>query len=202
MMRLMSTKKDATLFDETSPSEESIFFMKSIMFDPFFYISIKNLGYIRSTIMDLILEFQEFLETELLQEAEKFSFFPQWKDGGILLIKGIPMKDGLVRLYATRVRRVYSEGLRGFFKAQSYGDFFIVLQKFDGSFVVEKIDGSLPVLGRAMGLKSYVIGLNAKTGKTPLWQESVRETSFPKFLKEFEVPLQNLPGIYYPTSRS
>ena len=151
--------------------------------------------------MKIILEFEEFLESEELLESGNFTFFPKWKDGGILLIKGIPMRDGLTRLYATRVRRVYGEGLRGFFKAQSYGEFFIVLQKFNGSFTVEKIDSRPEVLARAMGLKSHTIGLNAKTGKTPMWQDSVGETSFPKFLKEFEEPLKNLPGIYYPTSR-
>jgi hypothetical protein len=141
--------------------------------------------------MSQILDFSGFLN-------EGFTYFPEWKEGGILLIKGIPMKDGKTRLYATRVSKVYPEGIRGFFKAQLYRDFYIIMQKFDGSFIEGKIDGSLDVLGRAMGLKSYAIGLNAKTGKTPIWQDSIKETNFSKFLKEWGVSISELPGVHFP----
>lgn len=149
--------------------------------------------------MENLFEFQEFVGLNPVSEGEGFTFFPKWKDGGILLIKGIPLRDGLTRLYATRVKNLYPEGLRGFFKALSYGEFFIVMKRFDGGLEVEKIPSSPEILQRAMGLKSQVVPLNAKTGKTPLWQDSVSFVSFPRFLEEFKGPIENLPDIFFPS---
>ena len=149
----------------------------------------------------MILNFKEFTASNL-NESESPSFFPQWKDGGILLIKGIPQRDGLTRLYATRVRKIAVEGLRGFSKAYTYPEFYVIGRRFDGSLSANKFLINSETLKRAVGINSFSIGLNSKTGKTPLWRDSIKETDFKKFLGEFKDSILALDGIFLPNLNS
>ena len=145
----------------------------------------------------MILNFEQFL-LEQINESSGNTYFPRWRDDGILLIRGLPQRDGLTRLYAARVKRIVGEGLRGFFKAYTYPDFFIVTQKWNGDLDVNKIPSTPEILQRIMGIKSLAIGLNAKTGKTPLWEKSVQEANFRRFLDEFKDAIKDIPGIHFP----
>ena len=145
----------------------------------------------------MILDFPSFLDS-VLNENETTTFFPKWADGGILLIRGLPQKDGLTRLYATRVRKVAVEGLRGFSKAYTYPEFYVVSRKFDGNLGINKFMAAPEILRKAIGMSSNSIGLNSKTGKTPLWRESIKETSFDKFFKESKDNILGIDQIYFP----
>ena len=145
----------------------------------------------------MILDFPSFLDS-VLNETETTTFFPKWADGGILLIRGLPQKDGLTRLYATRVRKVAVEGLRGFSKAYTYPEFYVVSRKFDGNLGINKFMAAPEILRKAIGMSSNSIGLNSKTGKTPLWRESIKETSFDKFFKESKDNILGIDQIYFP----
>jgi hypothetical protein len=149
----------------------------------------------------MILNFKEFTASNL-NEGETQSFFPQWKDGGILLIRGIPQRDGLTRLYATRVRKIAVEGLRGFSKAYTYQEFYVIGRRFDGSLSANKFLINPETLKRAIGINSFSVGLNAKTGKTPLWRDSIKETDFKKFLGEFKDSILSLDDIFFPSLNS
>lgn len=145
----------------------------------------------------MILDFTNFIES-FLNENESPTFFPKWTDGGILLIRGLPQRDGLTRLYATRVKRVAVEGLRGFSKAYTYPEFYVVSRRFNGNLGINKFQPSPEILKKTLGMSSHSIGLNSKTGKTPLWRESVKEVNFDKFLKEKKDDILGIPQIYFP----
>jgi hypothetical protein len=145
----------------------------------------------------MILDFSSFLDS-VLNENETTIFFPKWADGGILLIRGLPQKDGLTRLYATRLRKVAVEGLRGFSKAYVYPEFYVVSRKLDGNLGINKFMTTPEILRKAIGMSSNSIGLNSKTGKTPLWRESIKETSFDKFLKGNKDNILGIDQIYFP----
>lgn len=147
--------------------------------------------------MRTILLFENFCE-EQSSLLESSNFFPTWKEGGILLIRGIPLKDGLTRLYAARVTRVFTDGLRGFMKAYFSHQLYVVLKNSKGGFVEGKFPSDLPALKRVTGLNSYAVGLNSKTGKTPLWRESIQETNFDKFFSKYQFEIESIPGIYFP----
>ncbi len=149
----------------------------------------------------MVFNFKEF-EEAVLNEGESQSFFPQWKDGGILLIRGIPQRDGLTRLYATRVRKIAVEGLRGFSKAYTYPEFYVIGRRFDGSLSANKFLINPETLKRAVGINFFSIGLNAKTGKTPFWRDSIKEIDFKKFLAGFKDSILALGGIFLPNLNS
>lgn len=145
----------------------------------------------------MILNFLSFVNLNL-NENEGTTFFPKWVDGGILLIKGLPRKDGLTRLYATRVKKVEAEGLRGFSKAYTYPEFYVVSRRFNGDLGINKFLATPQILKEALGMASNSIGLNSKTGKTPLWRESIKESSFDKFLKQNKEAILGMDRIYFP----
>ncbi len=109
---------------------------------------------------------------------------PEWREGGIVLLKGKVLKDGYPRLYAAKLRKLW-QNPRGGFMVNLHPQIYIILRE-GYSYSAHKIDATQKILATAVGIESYNVVLNAKSGKTPLWRESVKEIHFPKFLKEWE----------------
>lgn len=130
-----------------------------------------------------LLNFDEFLKinensTSLVQQD------PDWKEGGIVLIKGKVLKDGYPRLYSARLKKLWSNP-RGGFMVNLDPKIYVIVKSGSG-YEARKIDPTQKILATAVGIESYNVVLNSKSGKTPLWRKSVNEIHFPKFLKDWE----------------
>lgn len=109
---------------------------------------------------------------------------PDWREGGIVLIRGNVLSDGYPRLYAGRIDRLWVND-RGAIMVKLQPDIHIILRE-GYKFVDKKIMINPEIMKRALGLSSYNLALNAKTGKTPIWDKTINTTSFPKILSEWE----------------
>lgn len=132
--------------------------------------------------------------SEWIYEGFNFSS-PEWREGGIVLIKGIPLRDGYPRLYLGRVSNLWinSSGAR---MVKLQPEIHIVLREGFG-FVAKKIMITPEILRNALGLSSYSLALNSKTGKTPIWESSIKTTNIPGFLKEWETVLDSYKEFKY-----
>ena len=137
--------------------------------------------------MENILGFQDF--SQLLESYNPVSQDPQWREGGIVFIRGNVLHDGKPRLYAARVKRLWRRD-GGFFMVNLYPELFIILR--DGwGFSANKIQINKDTLPKSVGISSFNLALNAKSGKTPLWRETINKTHFPSVLKEWERSLES-----------
>jgi hypothetical protein len=80
--------------------------------------------------------------------------------------------------------------------ASLYQDFYIVLK--DGSdYTAHRIDMNQEILSRVLGMKNYSLALNDKTGKTPKWFITVKETDTRVLLKRMAPFLDAIPDVNY-----
>jgi hypothetical protein len=75
-------------------------------------------------------------------------------------------------------------------------EIYIILKE-GYNYVAKKIMTNPEILGRALGLSSYSLALNAKTGKTPLWEKSIRTVNMERFLSEWGVALDTYTQFKY-----
>lgn len=126
---------------------------------------------------------------------------PDWKEGGIVFIKGLPLPDGMPRLYAGRIDKIWKKD-GGPYMAKITPEGFYIILKDGYGYKANKI-GTNPRILSVLGLSSHVIGLNSKTGKTPSWQDTVTKIDFQRLLNEWSPILDGLKDIsFYPLSMS
>jgi hypothetical protein len=132
--------------------------------------------------------------SEWISENYGFST-PEWREGGIVLIKGNVLRDGYPRLYLARISNLWinSSGAR---MVKLQPEIHIVLREGMG-FVAKKIMTTPEILKNALGLSSYSLALNSKTGKTPLWESSIKTLNIPGFLKDWERVLESYEEFKY-----
>jgi 4a-hydroxytetrahydrobiopterin dehydratase len=149
--------------------------------------------------MKNLLDYSDLLHIGEAMGSNPLGLEPDWKEGGILFIKGLPLPDGMPRLYAGRVEKIWKkEG--GPYMAKITPEGFYIILKDGYDYVANKI-GTSPRILSVLGLSSHVIGLNAKTGKTPLWQDTVTKFDFKRLLKEYSPVLDGLTDLsFYPLS--
>jgi len=120
---------------------------------------------------------------------------PEWKEGGIVLIRGMVLKDGFPRLYAGRISNLWRNA-SGAIMVKLQPEIYIILKE-GYNYVAKKIMTNPEILGRALGLSSYSLALNAKTQKTPLWEKSIRTVNMEIFLSEWGVALDTYTQFKY-----
>jgi hypothetical protein len=108
---------------------------------------------------------------------------PEWREGGIVLIRGMVLNDGWPRLYAARISNLW-RNQSGAIMVKLYPQIYIILKK-GWTYTSNMIMTNPEVLKRALGMTSYTLALNAKTGKTPLWEKSINRVDFDKFLADW-----------------
>jgi hypothetical protein len=120
---------------------------------------------------------------------------PEWREGGIVLIRGMILKDGFPRLYAGRISSLWRNA-SGAIMVKLQPEIYIVLKE-GYNYVAKKIMMNQEILGRALGLSSYSLALNAKTGKTPLWEKSIKVVNMERFLNDWGVALDTYTQFKY-----
>ncbi len=116
-----------------------------------------------------------------------------WVEGGILLVRGVKIKD-ITRMYAFKIKKITQAG-GGRMAHLDFQPYRIAKQ--DGNFKASSIVADQAYIKKNIGLSGLRIMLNAKNGKTPLWRESVLERNFKKFLDENAAVLNSWKDITY-----
>ena len=147
-----------------------------------------------------MINISNFSEWSKLDESTGL-YGQDWREGGILFIKSLPFPDGTPRLYAGRIEKIW-QNADGAYMARITSEGFYIILKEGYDYKENKI-GTNPKILNVLGLKSHVIGLNSKTGKTPGWYDTIKEISFPKLLREWAPVLDSWKDLsYYPLSRT
>lgn len=128
----------------------------------------------------------------------------KWNQGGWLLIKGKPDKDGKSYVFAAQVKgvselaRYKSGGKQGIpvNMANLYPDFYGIIINSSGEIKGMKLISDPTYIEKWMGLKNYSVGLNKN--KTLYWRDTITETSLNKVLKANEYSLKNSPDLIIP----
>ena len=116
----------------------------------------------------------------------------KWNQGGWLLIKSKPNKEGKYHLFAAQVKGV-SQLARYKFggkegspvnMANLYPDFYGIVKNNSGEIRGMKLISDPAYIEKWTGLKNLSVGLNKN--KTPNWRETITETSLNKVLKSQE----------------
>lgn len=150
-----------------------------------------------------LFNFNDYTVLESVEESwdSPPEMMPNWREGGILFIKGLPLPDGMPRLYAGRVDKIWKKEGGPYMAKITQEGFYIILKDGFG-YTANKI-GTNPRILSVLGLSSHVIGLNSKTGKTPSWQDTVTKLDFQRLLNEWSRVLDGWTDIsFYPLSRS
>lgn len=109
---------------------------------------------------------------------------PNWVPGGMVLILGKVLNDGFRRLYAGRIHDMKRLDKGGIMALLQTENFYVIKREWD-KFIPAKMMMNREILKRALGLSNYSIVLNSKSGKTPIWYDSIGRDNFEKFLKEY-----------------
>ena len=136
-----------------------------------------------------LINFNDFSNASGINEAYSPGYSPEWKDNGIVLIKGVTLKDGKSRLYGAKLKRVIKDERGSFFRAILYPELYIIRRNESGNYIALRVDINENTLKKSVGISGFTIALNSKTGKTPMWKKSVTETSFPRFLNDWRSSL-------------
>jgi hypothetical protein len=112
---------------------------------------------------------------------------PDWREGGIVLIKGMVLDDGWPRLYAGRISSLWRNS-SGAIMVKLQSQIYIILRQ-GWTYTSNKIMTNPEILKRALGLSSYSLALNSKTGKTPMWEKSINRVDFEAFLRDWSTVL-------------
>lgn len=128
----------------------------------------------------------------------------KWNQGGWLLIKGKPNKDGKSYVFAAQVKNVselarYKAGGKSGIPvnmANLYPDFYGVVIDSSGQIKGMKLISDATYIEKWMGLKNLSVGLNKN--KTLNWRETITETSLNKVLRSNEYTLRNSPDLIIP----
>jgi hypothetical protein len=116
----------------------------------------------------------------------------KWNQGGWLLIKSKPNKEGKCYMFAAQVKNV-SQLARYKFggkdgvpvnMANLYPDFHGIVKNSSGEIRGMKLISDASYIEKWTGLKNLSVGLNKN--KTPNWRETITETSLNKVLKSQE----------------
>jgi hypothetical protein len=137
--------------------------------------------------MENILNFDSFINENLSANHQ------DWVEGGILLVRGLKVKD-ITRMYAFKIKKITQAG-GGRMAHLDFQPYRIAKQ--DGNFKASSIVADQAFIKKNIGLNGLRIMLNAKNGKTPLWRESVMERNFRKFLDENAAVLDSWKDITY-----
>jgi hypothetical protein len=121
----------------------------------------------------------------------------KWNQGGWLLIKGKPNKEGKSHIFAAQVRNVSqlarykTSGKEGIpvNMANLYPDFYGIVTDSSGELKAMKLISDTAYIDKWIGLKNLSVGLNKN--KTLNWRETIAETSLSKVLKSNEGLLKN-----------
>jgi hypothetical protein len=145
-----------------------------------------------------LVKFSDFLNSsDEVNEAYSPGYTPEWKDGGLVLIKGIPLKDGKPRLYGAKLKRIIKDDRGNFFRAILYPELYIIRKNESGNYVAPRVDINDNTLKKSVGISGFNVALNSKSGKTPMWKTSVTETSFPRFLNDWRSSLDSWDEFNY-----
>jgi hypothetical protein len=126
------------------------------------------------------------LEYEMLKEAL------DWKQGGWVLIKGVPQNDGKSYVFAAQIREIQNlartkvDGTPGIpvWMCTLYPKFYGIGIK-DGKLKAKDLNAvSDAYMQKWIGLNNYKVGLNHN--KTIGWRETIKNTSLPSILSSQE----------------
>jgi hypothetical protein len=126
---------------------------------------------------------------------------PDWVNGGLVFIKGKSLNGKPPYMYMSRVKWM-TKTQYGANMASLYQDFYIIL-KSGSEYTAHRIDMTPAILDRSLGMKNYSLALNDKTGKTPKWYITVKETSINELMRKMAPALDAIPDVnYYPASKN
>lgn len=126
------------------------------------------------------------LEYEMLNEAL------DWKQGGWVLIKGVPQNDGKSYVFAAQIKEIQNlartkvDGTPGIpvWMCTLYPKFYGIGVR-DGKLKPKELSSVSDVyMKKWIGLNNYRVGLNHH--KTIAWKETIKDTSLPSILNNQE----------------
>jgi hypothetical protein len=143
--------------------------------------------------MNNLLEFNSWLNEDL-----------KWTQGGWIIIKGKPNKDGKHYLFAAQVKTVSELGRQKVGGKAGipvnmtilYPDFYGVIINSSDNIAAIKLMSTPEYIEKWVGLKGLNVGLNKN--KLINWRETINQTSLAKVLKENESLLRGNPDVIIP----
>jgi hypothetical protein len=140
-----------------------------------------------------ILNYHSYVNENELPDNK--STVPHWVIDGIVFIRGLEI-NGITRLYAFKVNKVYKGSGGDHFKADLKMQPYRIAKSGD-NYVQRSVEPSPAFNKKNIGISTSAISLNAKTGKTPIWRDTIKETNFAKVLKENKSVLDSWTDITY-----
>ena len=122
---------------------------------------------------------------------------PEWKEDGIVLIRGVLQESGRKYLYAAKLIKVALAPSGKYQKAYLRDEIYRIGKDAEGKYVAKSIQPEKSFVEKNIGLKGRSISLNSAHGKTPIWWESIKETNFFRFLKDHKETLDDWKDISY-----
>jgi len=123
-----------------------------------------------------------------------------WKDMGTVLVYGVPDENNKRNLFMFRLKSIKNHpriktdksDASPVYMATLYPELYTIRLKDDMPIAVRTMNTALQT---RVGLKDFSVGL--KWSKTPLHNDSVKEPSYGKFLKEHADEIKNLPNVKF-----
>ena len=143
--------------------------------------------------MNNLLEFNSWINEDL-----------KWTQGGWIIIKGKPNKEGKIYLFAAQVKTVSELGRQKVGGKAGipvnmtilYPDFYGVIINSSDNITAIKLNSTPEYIEKWVGLKGLSVGLNKN--KLINWRETINQTSLAKVLQDNESLLRGNPDIIIP----
>jgi len=142
--------------------------------------------------MENLITFESFkLNENLINENQS----PEWKEDGIVIIRGVIQENGKRSLYASKLIKVIIDGSGKYYKAFLKDEIYRIAKDPEGKYVARSVQPEKSFIKKNLGLSGRSISLNSKHGKTPIWWESIKETNFFRFLRDHKETLDDWKDI-------
>jgi hypothetical protein len=142
--------------------------------------------------MENLITFESF---NLNEDSVNENQAPEWKEDGIVLIRGVLQENGKKYLYASKLIKVALAASGKYQKAYLKDEIYRIGKDAEGKYVAKSVQPEKSYIERNIGLLGRTISLNSKHGKTPIWWETIKETNFFRLLRDHKETLDDWKDI-------